>query len=121
MGQRMTRFSWVVAVGLAALAPSAARATANDDGTTGSFSNLNVFNFTTGLSTHDVLVSQQSNGNAWTCAGLSDSTRLSTGHPRYQQMHDALIGLSLSKQKYTVTYQVVASVCWIKQITLQGG
>jgi hypothetical protein len=121
MGRVFTRFAWVLAVGFAVLVPSAARATATDDGTTGSFSNLTVFNFTTGLSTHDVVVSAQSNGNAWTCAGISDLVRLSTAHPRYQQMHDALVGLSLSKQKYTVTYQVVTNVCWVKQVTLQGG
>ena len=121
MGHALARYSWVLVAGVAALVPSAASATATDDGITSSFSNLNVFNFTTGLSTHDVLVSQQSNGNAWTCAGVSDQTRLSTAHPRYQQMHDALVGLSLSKAKYTVTYQLVANVCWIKQIMLQGG
>lgn len=119
MGHAMRRCGWFLAAGMALLVPSAADATSIDDGTTSSSPTVTVFNFTTGLSTHDALVSMQSNGSSWICGGVTDVVQLSTGHPRYQQMHDALVGLSLSRQKYVIKYQLVSNVCWLKQIVFQ--
>jgi len=95
-----------------------ASATPQDDTTNGSQGSVTVQNVTAGHSQF---------GNFFftfpgTCGTSSiynaNGVRVSTGHPRYQDMMKTLLAATLSRATLIVSYETISGQCWLKRITM---
>jgi len=106
----------ILAAALVTIALSGtASATAQDDTTTGSVTST-VQNVTAGHSQYGTFffTFPASCGNAYNNNGV----RVSTGHPRYQDMMKTLLAATLSRANTIATYENIAGQCWLKRILI---
>jgi len=109
----------ILAAALATIAlTGTASATPQDDTTSGSVS-ASVQNVTSGHSQYGSFFFTFPAASCGTSATYnSNGVRVSTGHPRYQDMMKTLLAATLSRANTIATYENISGQCWLKKILI---
>jgi hypothetical protein len=92
-------------------------ASATDDTTTGSI-NATVQNVNAGHSSYGYFFFTFGSTCGTSGTYNTNGVRVSTGHPRYQDMMKTLLAATLSRANVITSYENISGQCWLKRITL---
>ena len=113
--KRMRTLLVAMATMVALVVPASA---APEDDTTTSSITAGVQNLTVGHSQYAYFFFQFGSTCGTTSTYNTNGVRLSTSHPRYQDMVKSLQAAILSRAQLFVHYQNISGQCWAKRITL---
>ena len=94
-----------------------ASATPQDDTTTGSQGSVTVQNVTAGHSQYGSFYYTAFSATCGT-AYNANGVRISTAHPRYQDMMRTLLAATLSRATVITHYENISGQCWLKRILI---
>lgn len=95
-----------------------ASASSSDDTTNGSQSSMTVQNVTAGHSQYGNFFFTFPGTCGTSSTYNSNGVRVSTAHPRYQDMMKTLLAATLSRATLIVSYENISGQCWLKRITM---
>ena len=95
-----------------------ASATPQDDTTNGTLGSVTVQNVTSGSSQFGNFFFTFPTSCGTGSTYNSNGVRVSTGHPRYQDMMKSLLAATLSRATVIATYENISGQCWLKRITI---
>jgi hypothetical protein len=95
-----------------------ASATPQDDTTNGSQGAMTVQNVTSGHSQYGSFYFTFPGTCGTSSTYNSNGVRVSSGHPRYQDMMRTLLAATLSRAQLIVHYESISGQCWLKRILI---
>jgi hypothetical protein len=108
----------VFAAFLVTIALAGSASASSTDDTVGGSINATVQNVTAGHSSYGYFFFPFGTSCGTSSTYNSNGVRVSTGHPRYQDMMKTLLAATLSRANVIASYENISGQCWLKRVTI---